>query len=164
MRRSGIRHFVRSWNGLLSVAAADLRALPLRTLEQPLQTAGSITITLQPCAVAGGQRFSKMRFVFVAEVFNRADDVGCGFSETAKSGGRYGVRSSSSSLDVAFFALAVNDALTSPASAWCLPGGGALAAAFPLGEAHEEPGGLHHAGILVHDDKAAGTASLRRLS
>lgn len=29
----------------------------------------------------------------------------------------------------------------------------ALAAAFALGEVHEEAGGLDHAGILVHDDQ-----------
>ena len=34
--------------------------------------------------------------------------------------------------------------------------GGALAAALPLGKAHEEAGHLHHTGVLVHDHQAAG--------
>ena len=37
-----------------------------------------------------------------------------------------------------------------------LPAGNALAAAFILSEVHEEPGHLHHAGVLVHDHQAAG--------
>ena len=38
-----------------------------------------------------------------------------------------------------------------------LPAGSALAAGFPLGEAHEEPGHFHYTGILAHDHHAAGT-------
>ena len=37
-----------------------------------------------------------------------------------------------------------------------LPAGDALAAGLLLGELHEEPGHLHHAGVLVHDHQAAG--------
>ena len=116
--------------------------------------------SLQPCAVAGGAAFfENMRFVFVAEVFNRADDgVGCGFSETAKSGGRYGVRKFEQQLDVAFFALAVNDALKDlKHTLGAFAAGGALAAGFVLGEVHEEACNFDHAGFVVHDDKTAGT-------
>ena len=41
-------------------------------------------------------------------------------------------------------------------AAGALPAGDALAAGLVLGEVHEEPGHLHHAGVLVHDHQSAG--------
>ena len=32
-----------------------------------------------------------------------------------------------------------------------------FAAAFILGEFHEEPGNIHHAGIFIHDDQTTGS-------
>ena len=100
-----------------------------------------------------------MRFVFVAEVFNRADDgVGCGFSETAKSGGRYGVRKFEQQVDVAFFALAVNDALKDlkhtlgTFTTW-----NTFTTALTLSKVHEESGNFYHTGILVHNYQTAGS-------
>ena len=60
-------------------------------------------------------------------------------------------------IDVLQLALTVDDPLQNlqhPLGAF--PAGGALAAGFPLGEAHEEPGDFHHAGVLPHDHHAAG--------
>ena len=124
---------------------------------------GSIAIDSSALAqLPAGQRFSTIcASIFVAEVFDRrlTTGNGCGFSETAQCGLGDTVSASSSKQvdDRLRRAVAVNDALEDlKHTLGAFTAGGAFAAGFVLGEVHEEPCNLDHAGLVVHDDQAAG--------
>ena len=96
--------------------------------------------------------------ILVAEIFQGAlDGLAGALAQAAQGGGADGVRQLLQQVQVLQRALVGDDAvqnLQHPLRA--LPAGNALAAGLLLGEFHEEPGGLHHAGVLVHDHQAAG--------
>ena len=96
--------------------------------------------------------------ILVPEIFQGAlDGLAGGLAQTAQSGLADGGGQLLQEVQVLQRTLVVDDAgenLQHPAGA--LPAGDALAAGLILGEVHEEPGYLHHAGVLIHDHQTAG--------
>jgi hypothetical protein len=106
----------------------------------------------------GGAAFLEdMRFVFIQEVFQRTfDRIRRSFSEAAKTVLIDLVTQIAQCVNVIRFALAFAD----PGENFENPAGpdtagGALSAAFVLGEFHEEPGNINHAGVFIHDNQTA---------
>ena len=109
---------------------------------------------------AASQRwFLDVVLVFLAEIADGAQDRIRGrLAEAAEGGVLDDGRHLLEELDVALLALALGDVrqdLQHPLGP--LAAGGALAAGFILAEVHEEAGHVDGAGVLVHDDQAAGT-------
>ena len=96
--------------------------------------------------------------VFVPEIVDRAQDgVGRGLPQAAEGRILDALAQFDQELDVALPAFAAGDPLQDFQHALGAdPAGGALAAGFVLDELHEELGHVHHAGVFVHDDQAAG--------
>ena len=96
--------------------------------------------------------------VLVPEVLERAlDRLAGALAQAAQGRMGDGVRQLLQKVQVLQRALVGDDPvqdLQHPLGA--LPAGNALAAAFVLGEVHEEPGHFHHTGLVVHDHKTAG--------
>ena len=111
-------------------------------------------------AVSGGAAFlPDMRLIFIAEIFNvERTGLGAVFPRPQRAPSLIASPSSSSFIDIAFFALAGNDSLLeSPACAWFPRGRSALSAGFVYPEVQEEPGHVNHAVVLVHNDETAGS-------
>ena len=88
----------------------------------------------------------------------RQNRVGCRLSQAAHGGILDDGAQVLQGFDVPFLALAGGDAVEDfqhPLGADTA--GSTLAAGLLLDEVQVEPGGVHHAGVLIHDDEAAGT-------
>ena len=98
-------------------------------------------------------------FVLVAEVPEGGEDgVGRGLPQAAHGGILQRFGQLLEHIQVLGHALALGDALQDLQHALGAHAAGqALAAAFVADEVHEVAGGIDHAGVLVHDDEAAGT-------
>ena len=100
-----------------------------------------------------------MGLVLIAEVFQSGEHwIGSGLSQAAHGGLLQRFRQLLQQVQIAGDAFALGDALQDlqhPLGAH--PAGEAFAAALVPDEVHEVAGGVHHAGVLVHDDEAAGT-------
>ena len=98
-----------------------------------------------------------VRLVFVSEVAQRGQyGVGARLAQAAQGGFLDDARELLERRDVLRLAPSLADLLEDlqqPARA--LAAGGALAAGLVLNEIHEEARHVHHAGVLVHDDRAA---------
>ena len=96
--------------------------------------------------------------IFIPEILQRAlDGLAGALSQAAQGCLADGVRQLLQQVQILQCALVVDDPvqdLQHPLGA--LPAGDALAAGLLLCKLHEEPGRLHHAGVLVHDHQAAG--------
>ena len=106
----------------------------------------------------GAALLDDVLFVLITEVLQSGQNgVGSGLAQAAHGGVLDDAAQVLQGLDVALLALACHDAVEDlqhalGAHTTC----GTFAAGFLLDEVQVEAGGVHHAGVLVHDDQAAG--------
>src|SRR5699024_2936993 len=100
-----------------------------------------------------------MFFVFAAEAFQGTDDrKRRAFSEAAQSHALHHGRKFFQFVQIGHLSLAVDDPLQNlQHTLGAFTAGNTFAAAFSLCKAHKESGDFHHTGILVHDNKSAGS-------